>query len=327
MKPVQTTWTLPPEVQPDRSRLGFDLDAALNAMVLLSVHVPDEAYTAPILGSERSGHGCVIGDDGLVLTIGYLITEAQTIWITDHRGRSVPGHALGVDFASGLGLVLPAMPLDAPALTRGGSADAAIGDDLLMLAHGGIGHSLATRLDERKTFAGYWEYVLDEALYTSPAHPSWSGGAVVDMRGRLIGIGSLLVQEAGLDNDGKHANMSVPVDLLEPILHDLRRHGRSNRSPLPWLGFFVQEYEGRLVVGGLAMRGPAARAGIELGDEIEAVAGQRVHTPVELFRGIWAQGPAGTPIVLRLRREARSRDVCVPSIDRDSILWRPQGLN
>jgi S1-C subfamily serine protease len=169
--------------------------------------------------------------------------------------------------------------------------------------------------------------VLDEALYTSPAHPSWSGGAVVDMRGRLIGIGSLLVQEAGQDDDAKHANMSVPVDLLEPILHDLRRHGRSNRSPRPWLGFFVQEYEGRLVVGGLAMRGPAARAGIELGDEIEAVAGQRVHTLVELFRGIWAQGPAGTPIVLRLRREARSRDVCVPSIDRDSILWRPQGLN
>ena len=100
MKPVETTWTFPPEVQPDRSRLGFDLDAALNAMVLLSVHVPDEAYTAPILGSERSGNGCVIGDDGLVLTIGYLITEAQTIWITDHRGRSVPGHALGVDFAS-----------------------------------------------------------------------------------------------------------------------------------------------------------------------------------------------------------------------------------
>ena len=131
----------------------------------------------------------MIGDDGLVLTIGYLITEAQTIWITDHRGRSVPGHALGVDFASGLGLVLPAMPLDAPALTRGGSADAAIGDDLLMLAHGCIGHSLATRLDERKTFAGYWEYVLDEALYTSPADPSWSGGAVVDIIGARTRLG------------------------------------------------------------------------------------------------------------------------------------------
>jgi S1-C subfamily serine protease len=122
-------------------------------------------------------------------------------------------------------------------------------------------------------------------------------------------------------------NMAVPVDLIDPILDDLRRHGRPNRPPRPWLGFFVQEHEGRLVVGGLAMRGPAARAEVELGDEIEAVAGQRVQSLVELFRGIWAQGPAGTPINLSLRREGRARDVRVASIDRDSILWRPRGLN
>ena len=299
MKTDETSWALAPEVRPDPGRLDFDLDAALNAMVLLSASVPEEAYTAPILGRERNGNGCVIGDDGLVLTIGYLITEAQTIWITDHRGRSVPGHALGVDFASGLGLVLPAMPLDAPALARGRSAEVA---------------------------AGYCEYVLDDALYTSPAHPHWSGGAVVDMRGKLIGVGSLFLQEEGQDG-AKHMNMAVPVDLIDPILDDLRRHGRPNRPPRPWLGFFVQEHEGRLVVGGLAMRGPAARAEVELGDEIEAVAGQRVQSLVELFRGIWAQGPAGTPINLSLRREGRARDVRVASIDRDSILWRPRGLN
>jgi S1-C subfamily serine protease len=326
MKPDETTWTLPRAIQPERSRLGFDLDAALDAMVLLSAHVPDEAYTAPILGSERKGNGCVIGADGLVLTIGYLITEAQTIWITDHRGRTVPGHALGVDFASGLGLVLPAMPLDAPALSRGPSAAAAIGDDLLMLGHGGIGHALAAKLDERKTFAGYWEYVLDDALYTSPAHPQWSGGAVVDMGGRLIGVGSLLVQEEGQDGV-KRKNMSVPVDLLEPILDELRRYGRPNRPPRPWLGFFVQQDGDRLAVGGLTTRGPAARAGVEPGDEIDAVAGQRVKSLAGLFRAIWAQGPAGTPIALTLRREGQVQDVRVASIDRDSILWRPQGLN
>ena len=326
MKPDESTWALPPEVQPERSRLGFDLDAALNSMVLLSARVPDEAYTAQILGTERSGNGCVIGADGLVLTIGYLITEAQTIWITDHRGRIVPGHALGVDFASGLGLVLPAMPLDAPPLARGASAAAAIGDDLLVLGHGGIGHALAAKLDERKAFAGYWEYVLDDALYTSPAHPQWSGGAVVDMRGRLIGVGSLLVQEGGQDGV-KRMNMAVPVDLLEPVLDDLRRYGRPNRPPRPWLGFFVQEDGARLAVGGLTTRGPAARGGIELGDEIEAVAGQRVKSLAGLFRAIWAQGAAGTSIALTLRREGQLHDVRVASIDRDSILWRPQGLN
>jgi S1-C subfamily serine protease len=326
MKPDKTSAALPPEVRPDPNRLDFDLDQALNAMVWLSVVVPDEAYTAPILGTERVGNGCVIGDDGLVLTIGYLVTEAQTIWITDHRGRTVPGHALGVDFASGLGLVLPAMPLDAPALPRGSSAKASVGDELLVLGHGGMGHALAARLDERRTFAGYWEYVLDDALYTSPAHPRWSGSAVVDMQGRLIGVGSLLVQEPAPDG-AKQVNMSVPVDLLEPILDDLRCRGRPNRPPRPWLGLFVQEHEGRLIVGGLATRGPAVRAGIEAGDEIEAVAGRRVKSLTELFRSIWAKGPAGTSIALTLRREGKLRGVRVESIDRDSILWRPKGLN
>ncbi len=326
MKPDEPTGSLPPEVRPEPGRLGFDLDAALNAMVWLSARIPDEAYTAPLLGSERIGNGCVIGDDGLVLTIGYLITEAQTIWITDHRGRTLPGHALGVDFASGLGLVLPAMPLDAPALARGRSAEVAVGDELLVLGHGGMSHALAARLEERKAFAGYWEYVLDDALYTSPAHPRWSGSAVVDRQGRLIGVGSLLVQEAGPDG-ARHMNMAVPVDLLEPILDDLRRQGRADRPPRPWLGLFVQEQEGRLVVGGLATRGPAARAGIEPGDAIETVAGQRVQSLVELFRAVWAQGPAGTAIALTLRRNGRSRDVRVASIDRDSMLWRPKGLN
>jgi S1-C subfamily serine protease len=329
MKPDKTTETLPPEVRPDPDRLEFDLDQALSAMVWLSVVVPDEAYTAPLLGTERVGNGCIIGDDGLVLTIGYLLTEAQTIWITDHRGRTVPGHALGVDFASGLGLVLPAMPLDVPALARGSSANATVGDELLVLGHGGIGHALAARLDERKTFAGYWEYVLDDALYTSPAHPHWSGAAVVDMQGRLIGVGSLLVQEPapGGPKQMQQMNMSVPVDLLEPVLDDLRRHGRPDRPPRPWLGFFVQEHEGRLIVGGLAMRGPAARAGIEAADEVVAVAGQRVKSLTELFRSIWAKGAAGTSIALTVRREGELRGVRVESIDRDSILWRPRGLN
>lgn len=326
MKSDESSWALPAEVQPDPNRLGFDLDEALNAMVWLSIHVPDEAYTAPLLGTERIGNGCVIGDDGLVLTIGYLITEAQTIWITDHRGRTVPGHALGVDFASGLGLVLPAMPLDTPVLGRGTSAAVAVGDDVLVLGHGGIGHALAARLDERRTFAGYWEYVLDGALYTTPAHPRWTGSAVVDMQGRLIGVGSLVMQEPG-PNGAKQMNMSVPVDLLEPILEDLRCHGRPNRPPRPWLGFFVQEHEGRLIVGGLAMRGPAARAGIEVGDEVEAVAGRRVTSLIEIYRSIWAQGPAGTSIDLALWREGKPREVRVGSIDRDSILWRPKGLN
>lgn len=353
MAETRTSWAFPPALRPKRDGLGFDLDAALGAMVLLSVRIPDEAYTASILGTERYGYGCVIGDDGLVLTIGYVITEAQTIWITNHKGRTVPGHVLAVDFTSGLGLVLPAMPLGTVPLPRGRAADVGIGDDLLVLGHGGIEHALAAQLVARQTFAGYWEYVLDDAIYTAPAHPQWGGTAVVDAKGRVVGVGSLLVQQVvnsgdeGNDDDGDddddddddgdddgddegnttRVNMSVPVELLEPVLDDLRRRGRPDRPPRPWLGFFVQEHEGRLVVAGMASKGPAARAGIEPGDQIEAVAGQRVDSLVKLFRSIWAQGEAGATITLDVRHEGKPRRVHVPSIDRDTILWRPRHLN
>ncbi len=324
-----TSWAFPAEMQPSRDRTAYDLDAALGAMVQLSVQIPDEAYTAGILGTERQGYGCVIADDGLILTIGYVITEAQTIWITDHRGQTFPGHALAVDFPSGLGLVVPAMPMRIHPLARGRAGDVAIGDELVVMGHGGSAHALTTHLVARETFAGYWEYVLDDAIYTAPAHPQWGGSAVVDAQGRLVGIGSLLVQQQTADaKDGdSRVNMSVPVELLEPVLDDLRRHGRTDQRPRPWLGVFVQEHEGRLVVGGLTTRGPAARAGIEPGDEIDAVAGQRVDSLADLFRRIWAQGPAGTAIELSVSREGEHRNLAVTSIDRDSILWRPKGLN
>ncbi len=299
-------------------------------MVSLSARIPDEAYTADLLGTERHGYGCVIGDDQLVLTIGYVITEAQTIWITNHRGQSVPGHVLAVDFASGLGLVLPAMPLNTAPLPRGRAADVAIGDPLLVLGHGGVEHALSTHLVARQTFTGYWEYVLDDAIYTAPAHPQWGGTAVVDAQGRIVGVGSLMVQqitEGSDEGDATRVNMSVPVELLEPVLDDMRLHGRPNRPSRPWLGFFVQEHQGRLVVAGLATKGPAARAGIEQGDTIDAVGGQHVNTLADLFRAVWATGPAGTTITLDVHRDDKPHTVQVPSIDRDTILWRPKNLN
>jgi S1-C subfamily serine protease len=330
---ASSSWAFPKALRPKRDQLSFDLDTALNAMVSLSARIPDEAYTAGLLGTERHGYGCVIGDDGLVLTIGYVITEAQTIWITNHMGQTVPGHALAIDFTSGLGLVLPAMSLNTAPLPRGRAADVAIGDELLVIGHGGVGHALTTQLVARQTFTGYWEYMLDDAIYTAPAHPQWGGTAVVDAQGRIVGVGSLMVQqitegsEESKDNEGTRVNMSVPVELLEPVLDDLRHHGRPNRPSRPWLGFFVQEHQGRLVVAGLATKGPAARAGIEQGDTIDAVGGQHVDTLADLFRAVWATGPAGTTITLDVQRDDKPHRVQVPSIDRDTILWRPQNLN
>ena len=193
----------------------FDVDAMLSSLVSVRSEVPDDALTAPVLGTERMGNGVVIGDRGLVLTIGYLVTEAQTLWITDHRGAAVPGHVLGYDQESGFGLVQALQPLPAPAMDLGVSAACDVGDPIVVAGHGG-GDSLVTgRIIAKREFAGYWEYVLDEALFTAPAHPNWGGAALVGSDGRLLGVGSLLVQTVSSSGEKGGANMVVPIDLLK----------------------------------------------------------------------------------------------------------------
>ena len=181
-------------MQPRPSELRFDLDAALDAVVMLRSEVPEDAFTAQILGTERAGSGVVIGD-GLVLTIGYLITEASTIWLTTNAGQVIGAHALGYDQPSGLGLVQALGRLDAPALARGTAATCGVGDGVIVAGHGGRAHALEARVFARREFAGYWEYVLDDALFTTPAHPLWGGAAVIGADGRLLGVGSLFVEE------------------------------------------------------------------------------------------------------------------------------------
>src|SRR6266540_3828321 len=190
-----SNWAFPPEMQPKPEEARFDLEAALDSMVLLRAEVPEDAFTAGILGTERIGNGVVVRDDGLVLTIGYLITEATTIWLNTNKGTAVPGHPLAYDQPTGFGLVQPLGRLGAPALARGTAASCRVGDEVVVAGHGGRKHALKARLIAKREFAGYWEYVLDEALFTAPAHPHWSGAALVGAEGRLLGIGSLMVKE------------------------------------------------------------------------------------------------------------------------------------
>jgi len=253
-----THWSFPSELQPVPSELAFDLTRALQSVVRLSSHIPEDGYTASMLGTERTGNGVVIRDDGLIVTIGYLITEAETIWITTHDNRVVQGHPLAYDFATGMGLVLPLGTLDAAHVTLGSAADIAVDDEVFVIGHGGRGHALKAEIFARREFAGYWEYLLDVALFTSPPHPEWSGAALLDREGRLVGIGSLFVQEAAGD-EVKKGNMFVPIDVLTPILDDLVTTGRAARPARPWLGMYASEDNHRLVVGGLAHGGPAER--------------------------------------------------------------------
>jgi S1-C subfamily serine protease len=315
-------WAFPKGVQPRQDELRFDLDSALDAVVQLRSEIPEDAFTASILGTERAGNGVVIREDGLVLTIGYLITEARSIWLTTNGGLAVAGYPLAYDQATGFGLVQPLGRLGVPALPRGSASSCAIGDDVIVIGHGGSAHALKAKIIAKREFAGYWEYVLDEALFTAPAHPLWGGTAVVGMDGRLLGIGSLLVEEA-LDGKQTQGNMIVPIDLLDPILDDMTKLGRSSRTARPWLGMYAAEAGGQIVVGGLAKDAPADRAGIRQGDMVLEVAGRRVSSLADLFRRIWALGAAGAEIPLTLAREGSLLKVRLQSVDRNDFLKKP----
>ena len=317
-------WAFPESLQPKAENVSFDLARALDSIVLVRALVPDDAFTAKVLGTERGGHGVVISEDGLILTIGYLITEATSIWLTTNRGEVVPGWPLAYDQATGFGLIQPLAKLSASWLERGRSSDVAAGDDVTVIGHGGRAHSLNTTLIDKREFAGYWEYLLDEALFTSPAHPEWSGAPLLDKEGRLIGIGSLLLQQE-INGQQVHTNMFVPIDLLEPILDELTKIGRTTtRKARPWLGMYTQEAEGSLIVGGVSPDGPAARAGIKEGDLVLGVAGTRARSLAELFRMVWKQGPAGVEVPLSLARRGDVLRVIVKSADRNDFLKKPE---
>lgn len=316
-------WSFPEALQPKPEDLGVDLSSVLDAVVQVRAEIPEDAYTAAFLGTERLGNGVVIREDGLVLTIGYLITEASSIWLTTNRGAAVPGHPLAYDAVTGFGLILPLSRLSAPALQRGTASALSVGDPLIVAGHGGRAHALKAQLVARREFAGYWEYVLDEALFSAPAHPQWGGAAVVDKHGTLIGIGSLLLQEV-TEGQAQQGNMAVPVDLLEPIFEDLLKYGRSDRPARAWVGIFAQEVDGRPVVGGLSAGGPADSAGVRLGDVVLEVAGEPVGGLADLFRKIWRQGPAGTDIPLTLHRKGSRLQVKMHAGDRNFFMKKPQ---
>jgi S1-C subfamily serine protease len=317
-------WSFPANLQPAPEELAFDLPKVLDAVVGLRAEVPEDAFTASILGTERVGNGVVIREDGLVLTIGYLITEATSVWLTANDGSAVQGYPLGYDQNTGFGLVMPLGRLRAPAIPCGTIAGVERDSAALVVGHGGRAHALKARIVDKREFAGYWEYVLDQALFTAPAHPLWSGAALVDEGGRLVGIGSLLVQEQ-VDGEQTQGNMFVPVELLTPILDDMTRLGRPSAPARPWLGMYVSEDDkGRFVVNGLATGGPADRAGVKLNDVVREVGGERITSLAGCFRAIWRLGAAGVVVPLTLARNGTAVHLDVRSADRNDFLRKPQ---
>jgi S1-C subfamily serine protease len=316
-------WAFPEAVQPKDDETQFDLERAFDAMVLVRAEVPPDGYTAASLGTERGGYGVVISEDGLILTIGYLINEASQIWLTSNRGAVVEGYRLAYDQATGFGLIQPLGKLGTTYVSRGLAADVRAGDAAFVIGHGGRGHSLKTRIIAKREFAGPWEYVLDEALFTAPAHPQWGGAALLDAQGDLIGIGSLLMQEV-VNQELVHVNMFVPIDLLHPIYDGMVQTGRSPVPPHPWLGMSPQDSEDKLVVGRLTPGGPAQSAGVQIGDLVIGVGAQRVKGLAELFRAVWRLGPVGVEVPLTIGRRGDILHFKVKSADRADFLKKPR---
>jgi S1-C subfamily serine protease len=317
-------WSVAPGMQPRAEDYRYDLDRALGAVVGLRATVPADAFTAETLGTDRGGNGVLIRNDGIVLTIGYLITEAASVWLKLADGRVVPGHVLGYDQETGFGLVQALARIDLPALALGNSGGTALGERVVVAGVGGREQAIAARIVAKQEFAGYWEYLLEEAIFTAPAHPNWGGTAVLGPAGDLLGIGSLQMEQAN-EERSEHLNMVVPIDLLKPILDDLMTLGRPDRPPRPWLGLYAVDVDDNVVVAGVAGRGPARRADLRSGDIIVAVGETEITGGVAgLFRRIWSLGRAGIDVPLTVYRDGDTMDVVVHSTDRNRFLKAPR---
>ena len=294
---------------------GVDADKLFAAIVKISMQAVPDARSAATLGREREGSGVVIGDRGLILTIGYLIVEAEDVNVTDSRGRTFAAQVVAYDHVTGLGLVRTIAPMDAKPVPFGDSGKLANREPVMIAGAGDDGVAFAYVVSKR-AFSGSWEYALDQAIFTSPPTLNWSGAALFDKDGKLLGVGSLIVGDAN-DGDPKiPGNMFVPIDLLKPILGDLLKAGHRAGPARPWMGVSTGEAQGRLVVSRILPEGPADLAGLSVGDIILAVGDEGVRTQADFYRKVWNRGGAGTEIPLKLLQGVEIREVRVKSIDR-----------
>jgi S1-C subfamily serine protease len=292
------------------------LEDLLSAVVRIKTYIPPDARTVQGLGREREGSGIVIDQSGLVLTIGYLMVEAYAAEVTTNAGRTVPANIVGYDHETGFGLLRTIEPLKLKPIAFGKSAEVKDRDPVLIASFGGPEMAAPAFIVSKREFAGNWEYMLDEAIFTAPPHPAWSGAALLSREGKLIGVGSLIVGDAAGKREHFPGNMFVPIDRLPPILGDLIADGKVSGPGQPWLGLTTDEAQGRLTVSRVTTGGPAEKAGIRPGDVIIGVKGQTSKTLIDFYRSVRAQGSAGTSISLDVMQGTDVRRIDVRSVNR-----------
>ncbi len=292
------------------------LDEVIAAVVRVKTVIHPEGTSRETLGPSRDGSGIVIDSNGLVLTIGYLMLEAYAAEIVTNDGRTVPANVVGYDNETGFGLLRATAPLNVKPMPLGKSADVKEGDPVVVAGAGGRAQAAAALVVSKREFAGYWEYLLDEALFTSPPLVPWSGAAMISRDGKLVGVGSLSVPDATGKGGGVPGNMFVPIDRLPPILADLMADGRVSGPAKPWLGVITGEAGGRLYVAQVTPGGPAAKAGLRHGDVITGVAGDAPRGLADFYRKVWAQGAAGVTVPLEIERDGGKSRIDVQSMNR-----------
>ena len=304
-----------------------DAKEILKAVVKIRSIIPKDAHTAGTLGTEREGNGVVIDSKGHVLTIGYLIVEAETIEVTGPEGKPINANFVGYDHNTGFGLLRTEKPLNVRPMKLGKSSNVKEGEPVLVAGHGGEDSAQAAQVISRKEFVGYWEYLLEEALFTVPAYSNFGGAALIDRDGQLLGIGSLFTQIVIPGFGSIPCNMFVPIDLLNPILNDLITTGRSRKPPRPWLGINIEEAHGRVFVTQITPGGPAEGAGLQRGDLILSVRGIAVNGLADFYRKVWALGNAGVDVPLSVLQGTQIRDITLRSADRyEFLILKPKKI-
>jgi S1-C subfamily serine protease len=288
----------------------------VSAVVRIKAFIHPDGRTVANLGREREGSGIVIDANGLVLTIGYLMVEAHAAEVATNDGRTVPAEVLGYNHETGFGLLRATAPLKVRPLPLGKSAELKANDPVLVASHGGTQMVAPVRVVAKREFAGSWEYLLDEAIFTAPPHPAWSGAALINREGKLVGVGSLIVSDAAGVHEVNPGNMFVPIDRLPPILAELIADGRPSGPMRPWLGLTTEEVRGRLFVVAVAPGGPAEKAGLKRGDVIIGVAGVAALGLADFYRKAWEARSAGEVVPVDVLKDNELRRFDIRSMNR-----------
>jgi S1-C subfamily serine protease len=288
------------------------------SVVKLRSHAVRDARSAATLGSDREGTGVVIDESGLVLTIGYLITEAENVELSTADGKVFPATVIGSDARTGMGLVKALLPLPVKPVDIGESSRLTERELVLIVGFDGVAPAYVV---SKRRFVGYWEYLLDEAIYTAPATVNWQGAALLSKEGKLLGIGSLAVGDA-LGSHNIPGNVFVPIDIVKPVLGDMVANGRLTAKPRPWLGVNTQEFQGNLIVTRVSPESPADDAGLQRGDVIVGIGGKSIQGQADFYRKLWASGQAGVEVPLEVLKGNQVQTFTIKSRDRESY-FRP----